>query len=188
MNELLTVQFAAETRVEGNTLTGVAHAFGEFADVGGHYESFAATAFDNAMKTSDARAFLEHDRSKLLGRQSSGTLRLSIEKVGGKQVLAYSIDLPNTSYANDLRELVQRGDLNESSFGFIPGEFAWSTAPDGRRLRTHTSALELVDVSPVALPAFSGTSVQLHSRGYAESVRSQLVRARARVHLTGVTR
>ena len=176
------VQFSAETTIEGNTLKGVAHAFGELADVGGHYETFAEGAFDAALKYSDPRAFLEHDRSKLLGRLSNGTLNLSVEKVGGKSVLAYSIDLPDTSYARDLKALVERGDLRESSFGFIPGEFSWSKAPDGARVRTHTSARELVDVSPVAMPAFGGTSVQLHSRQFGESVRSQLVRARARVH------
>lgn len=181
------VQFASTSKIEGNTLTGVAHVFGEMADVGGHYEAFSTEAFNEALKTSDPRAFLEHDRSKLLGRASSGTLRVAIEKVDGKQVLAYSIDLPNTSYANDLRELVARGDLNESSFGFIPGEATWSKADDGRRVRTHTSARELVDVSPVAMPAFGGTSVQVHSRSYAESLGSQLVRARNRARLTGET-
>lgn len=184
----LLVQFAAEAALEGDTLSGVAHAFGGLALTGDHYESFSPQAFNAAMKTSDTRAFIEHDRAKLLGRVSSGTLRVSIEQRDGKPVLAYSIDLPNTSYANDLRELVARGDLNESSFGVIPGEFKWSTAPDGKQVRTHTKVAELIDVSPVTLPAFTGTSVQLHSQGYeAESIGSQLVRARARV-LFGGTR
>lgn len=187
MNGLTVVQFSATTAIEGNTLTGVAHAIGAMADVGGHYETFSAGAFMDALKTSDPRAFLEHDRSKLLGRYSSGTLRVGIEQRAGQEVLAYAIDLPNTSYANDLRELVARGDLNEASFGFIPGEFSWGRAPDGLQVRSHTRVRELVDISPVAMPAFSGTSVSLRSRGFAESIGSQLARARARV-LMGETK
>lgn len=178
------VQFAASSAIEGNTLSGVAHAIGAMTEVGGHYETFSAEAFNDALRSSDPRAFMEHDRTKLLGRMSSGTLRVGIEQRDGKPVLAYSVDLPNTSYANDLRELVARGDMSEASFGFIPGEFRWSKAPDGLQVRSHTRIRELVDISPVAMPAFSGTSVSLRSRGYAESIGSQLVRARARV-LTG---
>jgi len=183
----LVLTFASTAAIEGNRLNGIAHVFGQRADMGSHFEEMGVDAFAEALKTSDPRAFMEHDRSKLLGRASAGTLRVGTETVDGKQVLAYSIDLPNTTYANDLRELVTRGDLSESSFGFLPGEFAWSKTPDGLRVRTHTKVKELIDVSPVAMPAFEGTSLQLHSRAFdGESIGSQLVRARARV--MGVTR
>ncbi len=129
------------------------------------------------IRSGDVRAFMEHDRGKLLGRTKAGTLRVSADQVA----LRYEIDLPDTTYANDLRELVRRGDITESSFGFIPGEFTWEKAPDGRQERRHTKVAALIDVSPVSIPAFGGTRVKLRSDGFAgESVRSQLVRARAR--------
>lgn len=165
--------------LDGNTLKGVAHVTGQRAKVGGQYEEFSATAFDEVLNRSDTdvRAFYNHNTDMLLGRQSNGTLKLSMEEGG----LAFSIDLPNTSYGNDIRELVKRGDLNQASFGFLPGKFDLGRAPDGLQVRRHTSVRELIDVSPVPLPAFSGTSVELRSRQDAESVGSQLVRARARV-------
>jgi uncharacterized protein len=182
MDSPLVVTFSATARLEGNTLLGVAHLFGERADLGTHYEEIAVGGFDEAMRSSDPRAFVEHDRSKLLGRVSSKTLTVAIEQVAGRPALTYAIDLPDTTYARDLKALVERGDLRESSFGFIPGESAWSKAANGLRVRTHTRVKELIDVSPVAMPAFSGTSAQLHSRSFAaESLGSQLVRARARV-------
>lgn len=180
MSDVVVVQFAASASIEGNTLNGIAHAVGEMALTGSHYETFSKGAFNDALMVSDPRAFVEHDRTKLLGRFSTGTLRLSVEEQGGRQVLRYSIDLPNTSYANDLRELVLRGDLNESSFGFVPDKFTWTRAADGLQVRTHTRVRELVDVSPVAMPAFAGTNVELHSKHFGESRNSQLVRARAR--------
>lgn len=173
------VQFAAEASIEGNTLSGLAHVFGTRALINGKfYETFAAGSFDEALKDSDVRAFLEHDRGKLIGRQKSGTLRLSATDLA----LAYEIDLPNTTYANDYRELVLRGDQSEMSFGIVPGEVEWTRAPDGLPERLHHMVRKLVDVSPVTLPAFDSTSVLLHSDGFAEeSQASQLVRIRARV-------
>jgi phage head maturation protease len=40
----------------------------------------------------------------------AGTLRISTDKRG----LFYEVDLPNTTYANDLAELMKRGDVNQS--------------------------------------------------------------------------
>jgi HK97 family phage prohead protease len=162
--------------LEGNTLSGMAHVFGTRALVRGSYEAFARGAFDEALKASDVRAFFNHDTSMLLGRQSSGTLRIEATDEG----LAFSIDLPDTSYGRDVRALVERGDLTEMSFGFVPGKARRSTAPDGLSVRTHTSVKSLVEVSPVALPAFPGTSVALRSEDQTETRASQLVRARAR--------
>lgn len=177
-------RYSVELRAEvaGGVLRGHAAVFGQTAALPGHYEQLAPTAFDSALRSkgTDTRALLNHDPSLLLGRQSAGTLRLSADSQG----LAFEVDLPNTSYANDLRELVSRGDLTGASFGFIPGEDEWDRAPDGRQRRTHTSVAELIDVSPVTFPAYSGASVALRQMEFGHSsARSQLIRARARVHL-----
>jgi uncharacterized protein len=183
MTTTLTVlEFGSETTVNGNMLSGYAHIFGTKAKVGGQYEQVVKGAFDKALKKSDVRAFYQHDRNLLLGRQSSGTLRVSADSQG----LGYELDLPNTSYANDLRELVARGDLNEMSFGFIPNVVNWSKAEDGLLVRSHVSVGELVDISPVTIPAFSGTSIQMRGKDFSDSLRSQLVRARHRHNIEGV--
>lgn len=178
MTNRLIVECKAEQQIAGNTLSGLAHVFGQRAKIGAQYEVVERSAFDAALETSDVRAFYQHDQRLLLGRQSTGTLRLHVGKVG----LEYELDLPNTSYANDLRELVARGDLNEMSFGFIPDKVRWSKAPDGVLTRSHVSVRELVDISPVSIPAFGGTSIQMRGKSFNdESLRSQLVRARSRV-------
>lgn len=174
------VQFRSQ--VDGNTLRGHASVFGQMAKLPGHYERMAPTAFDGVLDRTDTdvRALVNHDPAMLLGRQSAGTLRLKVDDEG----LQFEVDLPNTSYANDLRELVGRGDLTGASFGFIPGDDDWSTAPDGAQLRTHTSVRELIDVSAVTFPAYSDASVSLRHYDFARpSGRSQMVRARARLLL-----
>lgn len=177
------VEFRASVGVEGNALVGLAHVFGKTADTWGGKEKFAAGAFDEALKRSDVRAFVQHDQSKVLGRQSAGTVTLAADAKG----LAYRIDLPNTTFANDLKESVARGDVTDMSFGFIPDKFQLAYDARGVQTRTHTSVKELVDISPVALPAFGGTSVNLRAAGEGESVRSQAARIRARVRKESLT-
>lgn len=176
-------RFAVQFRstIEGNTLRGHAAVFNQMARLPGHYERLAETAFNGVLDRTDTdvRALFNHDPSMLLGRQSAGTLRLKVDGDG----LAFEVDLPNTSYANDLRELVNRGDLTGASFGFVPGDDEWSNAPDGHQIRTHIRLAELVDVSPASFPAYDGTSVSLRHIQFRPSGRSQLVRARARIHL-----
>lgn len=181
-------RYLVELRAEvaGNALRGHAAVFDQIAQLPGHYERLAPTAFKRALDapTTDVRALLNHDPNLLLGRQAAGTLRLSSDSRG----LAFEVDLPNTTYANDLRELVARGDLTGASFAFVPDEDEWDRAPDGRQMRTHTSVAQLIDISPVTFPAYSGASVSLRHMEFNEtgqSGRSQLVRARARVHLKG---
>jgi HK97 family phage prohead protease len=173
------VQF--RSTVDGDTLRGHASVFGQMAQLPGHYEAIGQSAFDDVLDRTDTdvRALFNHDPSMVLGRQASGTLRLKVDGDG----LAYEVDLPDTSYAHDLRNLVARGDVTGASFGFIPGDDEWSSTPDGRQLRTHTRIKELVDVSPVTFPAYTGADVSLRHIQFRPSGRSQLVRARARVLL-----
>lgn len=169
------VTFAASVAAEGRTLSGIAHAFGQRTRVGGRLIEFDPHAFDSALARSDVRAFINHDPNLLLGRQSNGTVRVQATPAG----LAYSIDVPDTTYGNDLLEMVRRGDLHDMSFGITPGKYTLSKASDGTQVQTHTSVNEIFDVSPVSLPAFSGTSVSLHSQAPAgDPVKSQLILAR----------
>lgn len=171
------VEFRASVAVEGSALVGMAHVFGKTADTWGGKEKFAPGAFDAALAKSDVRAFVQHDQSKILGRQSAGTVTLAADAKG----LGYRIDLPSTTYANDLKESIARRDVTEMSFGFIPGQFQLSYDTRGVQTRTHTAVKELVDISPVAIAAFGGTSVNLRAAGQEESVRSQAARIRAQV-------
>ena len=182
------MRFAVELRsqISGNRLSGYASVFNQYADFGSYLETLASTAFDAILAdpATDVRSFYQHDSAMLLGRQSSGTLRLSTDSTG----LHFDLDIPDTSYGKDLRELVSRGDLTGMSFGFIADQEDWSRLRDGRELRTHTSVARLIEVSPVSLPAYQGTSIQLRSLtdipAVTETRQSQLIRARARASLS----
>lgn len=97
-----------------------------------------------------------HDDNILLGTIGGGTLRLGVDKVG----LTYEVDLPQSRA--DVYELVQRGDVRQSSFAFVAFEDDWATSEEGFPLRTLISG-RLHDVSPVVSPAYEDTSVAARS-------------------------
>ena len=167
--------------IEGDTLHGHAAVFNQVAKVPGGYEQLARTAFDQVIDRSDSDpvALINHDPAMLLGRQSAGTLRVKVDDEG----LGFEVDLPDTSYANDLRKLVARGDMTGASFGFIPGDDGtWTRAADGSQLHTINTITYLRDVSPVTFPAYAGAGVALRTYDFGQpSGRSQLILARARV-------
>jgi len=145
--------------VTGNTIRGYAAVFNSPSeDLGGFVEYIAPGAFDSVMND-DVRGFYNHDWNYLLGRVSSGTLRIFLDEVG----LGYEIDLPNTSYANDLAELMKRGDVNQSSFAFMIESDKWEVKGK-QNIRTITKVSRLIDVAPVVIPAYPAATSKLVSR------------------------
>lgn len=177
MNRLHAELRSAE--VAGNTLSGHAAVFGQHAEIRGGWEAISPAAFDEVLaRDDDVVALRDHNPTLILGRRANGTLRLSTDRDG----LAFEVDLPETSYADDVRRLVAGGYLRGASFGFLPGKDDMGRAPDGRQLRTHTSIRRLLDVSVVTLPAYSGTDVRLRhvTFGAALDNRTRLILARHR--------
>lgn len=125
-------------------------------DMGGWRERIMPGAATRTLaEAPDVRFLLNHDPNYLLGRTSSGTLRLS-EDNGG---VAVEADMANVSYARDLAELLERRDITQMSFGF------WITADgwDGTTHEVYGIDLDGGDVSVVTYPAFSQTSAELRA-------------------------
>lgn len=135
-------------------------------------ETIARGAFDGVLG-GDVLALVDHDVSKVLGRTGNGTLRLAADDHG----LGFEIDLPDTSLARDVRELVRRGDLTGMSFTAAAGEIERTAGGV-----IHRSFSRLIDVSVVTMPAYDGTSVVSRAASGA-SRREQLIRARHRVRV-----
>jgi hypothetical protein len=144
----------------GKVARGYAALFNNRTDIGGFFtEEIAPGAFAETIKTSDVRALIGHDVGRVIGRLSSGTLRLKEDATG----LAVEIDLPDTSDGRDLAVLLERGDISGMSFGFrvAPGGDKWDESGDIPARTIHK--LELKEVSAVAFPAYDDTSIALRS-------------------------
>ena len=142
---------------DGRRLEGYAVVFGSMSeDLGGFREVIEPGAFSEALgNRPDVRALFNHDPSFVLGRTTNGTLALTQDGHG----LRMAVTMPDTSYARDVYELVQRGDVSQMSFAFSvrKGGETWATE-DGRRVRRLRS-LDLFDVSVVTYPAYQATTV-----------------------------
>ena len=161
---------------EGETIRGYAAVYNSDSEwMGGFYEQIAKGAFDDVMDN-DTRAYFNHDENLLLGRVSSGTLRLSSDERG----LYYEVDLPNTSYAKDLVELMKRGDVNQSSFAFLIESDRWEER-DGKTYRIIEKVSRLLDVSPVAQPAYPDATSELMMRKDTPESEGAEVEAKAEV-------
>lgn len=129
-------------------------------DLGGFKERITPTAFTTTVKGGgDVRALVDHDAGKLLGRTSNNTLRI-IETPAG---LSVEVDVPDTTYARDLRELVRRRDVRGLSFGFKVREGGQRFIKEGGFTIRELTDIDLREVSVVSLPAYQDTSVAIRS-------------------------
>lgn len=120
----------------------------------GFIEVITNTAFSKTLADgADVKALVSHDTSKVLGRVKNGTLRLASSSDG----LICEIDLPNTTFGNDVYETVKRGDVTTMSFGFYPVK---ETVEIENKEEVHyLLEVRLLEVSfAVAWPAYEDTT------------------------------
>jgi Escherichia/Staphylococcus phage prohead protease len=175
--EARSVQGTVEVRKAGDgkaTIRGLAAVYDSLSDnLGGFRERIEPGAFDKT-EMSDVRGLFNHDSNYVLGRTKSKTVRLSVDKKG----LNYEIDLPDTQTIRDLvLAPIERGDVDQSSFGFIVGggNDEWVEDDEGRLIRTIHRVAELFDVSPVTFPAYRDTSVGARSAKRFQEERERMV-------------
>lgn len=150
---------AVAPETEGRTVKGYAVIFDSPADICGMWvEQIRPGAFTQTLRSNrDVLALYSHRLERLLGRRSSGTLRLAEDARG----LAVEIDLPDTADGRDVGVLVERGDLKGMSFGFMVTKQEWdeTVSPPTRTI----IEAELYEVTITADPAYDDTEIGLRS-------------------------
>lgn len=125
----------------------------------GMTESIAQGAFDNTL-SGDIRALINHDTTLVLGRTKAGTLQLRTDSHG----LWGHIDInPNDTDAMNLYNRVQRGDVDQCSFGFDILNEETDYREDGS-IHWTIKEVELYEVSPCTFPAYEETSIAARSK------------------------
>lgn len=174
--------FTGEVRAkqgEKPGLDGHAAVFNQETVIGSWFrEVILPGAFTEAIGHDDVRALLNHNPDYVLGRNKSGTLRLEEDTEG----LRYEIDMPDTSYAKDLSEVVARGDVSQSSFSFAvendeDEEWDRDAVKQGKLPLRRIKKVRLYDVSPVTFPAYEGTNVSARARDLANAADQQAIEA-----------
>lgn len=162
MFKLQDIQFRS-MEVDGqpeNTVEGYASVFNTRTLIEDYfYEEIAPGAFTEALSSgADIRCLFNHNWDYVLGRMSAGTLQLEQDSKG----LRFIVKLPNTTYANDLKESMRRGDVGECSFLFYPTGQEEDFSQDLPIIRI--TNCELYEVSIVTLPQYEEAKASLRSK------------------------
>jgi HK97 family phage prohead protease len=139
-------------------------------DLGGFVEIIKPEAFRRTMDEGiDLRAFFGHDPDKVLGRQSSGTLKVRPTPQG----VGVEIDPPRKSNGDwdtdpsNLRALIERGDINGMSFSFRVMGDGEDWKREGGQIIRYVNDMRVYEVSIVSMPAYEQTDVEVALRGLA---------------------
>lgn len=159
-----------ELRASGDgqpTISGYAAVFYREDDPGTQYRLWAGSfervmpgAFDEALKRGDdIRGLFNHKPDQVLGRTKSQTMTVTVDEVG----LRYEITPSETQLYRDVSEMLRRGDIDGSSFGFsIVGDDHWTRDAEGNDIRELRN-VALFDVGPVTFPAYSASTSEARS-------------------------
>lgn len=147
-----------EDGVDENVIEGYAAVFNKNSqDFGGWHERIAPGAFSDVVKD-DAVALFNHDMNLVLGRNGVN-VKIKQDDTG----LKYSVKLPDTTLARDLRQLVKDKIIHQSSFAFTVAEQEWKHKEGEPSVRTIKKIKRLYDVSPVTSPAYPDATVGARS-------------------------
>lgn len=146
-------------------IAGHAAVFGRSTDIGGMFtETIRRGAFRDALDAhQDVLMLWDHDTRYPLARTANGTLKLREDPRGLETYAEVPREL---SYARDLEVLIANRTIAGMSFGFTVKDDEWTErTADGKTTyyREIISVDRLLDVSPVAAPAYPTTDVGLRS-------------------------
>jgi HK97 family phage prohead protease len=144
---------------KGFTIRGHAAVFDRLShDLGGFRERIERGFFTNVLDSDpDVHALWDHDTSKVLARTKNKTLELREDPVG----LHNWMRVAPTSFAADLKLLMQRGDIDQQSFAFTVEKDRWAEDETGQIVRTLVDASGLFDVTITAQGAYPQTGAQV---------------------------
>jgi uncharacterized protein len=138
----------------GERISGVAAVYNrESQNLGSFVEYLRPGCFEKSLKSQDVFICYNHNSELILGRLSNRTLTLDDRYDG----LHFACDLPRTSYARDVLELIKRGDVPGMSFRFYVKKDRWTDL--GRVQKREVLEAELYEISPVIEPAYLQSSV-----------------------------
>ncbi len=138
----------------------------------GATESVAPGAFSETLGVDDVRALIDHETMYVLGRNVAQTLELREDDHG----LWGSIKInPNDQDAMNLYARVQRGDVNQCSFGFDILEEETDFRDDGS-IHWTIKKVKLYEVSICTFPAYKETEVEARKKDF-EQIRQRKVEA-----------
>ena len=138
----------------------------------GAFESIAYGAFADAIIQDDVRALIDHNTMYVLGRNIASTLELREDERGMWGSIRIN---PNDQDAVNLYARVQRGDVNQCSFGFDILDEETEYLEDGS-IKWTIKKVKLYEVSVCTFPAYRDTEVEARKKDF-EALRKRTIEA-----------
>ena len=133
----------------------------------------------NGVENQDVVCLFNHDPNCVLGRTASGTLTVAAKKDG----LYFDCTLPDTQFARELHQSIERRDIAGCSFQFAldDGDCDYTDEWDSEErsryvLRSIRKVSRLLDVSPVTFPQYGNTEISARYQQVSAECRSQFER------------
>lgn len=120
----------------------------------GMSESVAPEAFDKTI-SDDIRCLTDHDTRLVLGRTSAHTFEIKVDAHG---LWGRALINPNDQDAVNTKARVDRGDINQASFGFDIVKEDTDIREDGS-VHFTIREVKLYECSVVAFPAYAETNI-----------------------------
>lgn len=162
----------ASASVSGNVVEGYAVRFNEpsrpLPSPGGRFiETISPRAFDSSLSGERSISLLwNHDMRALPLATTRSGLTLEADDDG----ISFSATLANTSQAEDVRNLLESGDLDGSmSFGFIATDDEWDGDKQNQTRRILSA--DLVEISLVDVGAYPNSRASLKQPRRARAAR-----------------
>ena len=154
----LEVRYVNNDNEDKRTLTGYAIKFGDVTTIGDQFREQVNSRALEGVDMSNTFALFNHDWSTPLGR-AGRNMDLTIDDTG----LRVDIELPETTAARDLSELVKNDIVGGMSFGFTIADDTWTRNDEEMPLRTINQIERLYEVTFTPVPAYPTTEVALRS-------------------------
>lgn len=127
--------------------------------IGSFDEEIAPGAFRTSIASGDVRALWSHNTDIVIGSTKNGSLKLSEDNVG----LQFELKLPNTTDGRDAYELIKEQYVTGVSFGFRVKKEEWTKGKGDESDSRRILDVELLEISPVAFPAYEASTVAARS-------------------------
>lgn len=176
MNRTVRQARSQATQFRAAEADGKKYIEGYFSVFGGTYElwpgateNIDSKAFEGALDD-DIRALINHDTTLVLGRNKASTLELKVDDKG----LWGRVEINEKDQdAMNLYARVERGDVNQCSFGFDILEEDTKYNEDGS-VHWTIKRVKLYEVSVVTFPAYEDTSVQARKKDFEQIKKRQI--------------
>ena len=122
-------------------------------------ESVDRHAFDDTIN-GDIRILIDHETRLVVGRTSAGTAQIRVDEYG---VWGHADINPNDTDAMNAHARVERGDVNQGSFGFEILEEETDFRDDGS-IHFTIKKVRLHELSIVTFPAYEDTTISARAK------------------------